>query len=330
MRPTAPLSHLTRRDFLRVGTLAAGAFTAWAPDLFASGDSQVTTPVIDTHIHLYDPGRPGGISWPRVNDEILYLPHLPSLFQSLTEKPGVVGTVVIEGNAEPVDNQWVLDLAKDNPVIVGYIGRLMPGTSGFAPLFDRYAENPIFRGLRLSQPMLAKGWDLPDFQADLLRLEERDLTLDIVGGEPVLADVARIAKLAPGLRIVIDHLPFQEWNRNLDATRAALQEVARLPRVYGKISHVARRVDGQLVTDPEYYRPQLDLLWELFGNDRVIYGSNWPVSDLIAPYGDIFKIVADYARGRGASVAEKYFWENSIAAYHWQPRGRAAALMEKA
>ena len=141
----------------------------------------------------------------------------------------------------------------------------------------------------------------------------------------LLLHLPRIAKtVAPGLRLVIDHLPFAEWERDPAAMRTALREAALLPNVYAKISDVLRRVDGRLMTDAGYYRPRLDALWELFGEDRVIYGSNWPVSDLVAPYASVLKIVADYVNGRGPVAAEKYFWRNSFAAYRWQPRGAFA------
>jgi len=317
-----PDFFMTRRKFLRTGALAAGALATF-PELRADESPLPTGPVIDAHIHLYDPARPGGIPWPPKDDAVLYSPHLPADFEALTGKLGVVGAVVVEAVAGPADNEWVLELARENPIIVGYIGRLTPGTPEFSAQLDRYAGSPIFRGLRLTQPMLAQG--ATGFENDLRRLEERKLTLDVVGGEPMLPGVLHLAKTFPGLRIVIDHLPFQEWDAA--AVPPVLGELARLPNVFGKVSHVGRRVDGRFVSDPAYYRPRLDALWEIFGSDRLIYGSNWPVSDRIAPYADILGIMTDYFHGRDRAVAEKYFWKNSLAAYSWQPRGQAAGLV---
>jgi len=83
-----------------------------------------------------------------------------------------------------------------------------------------------------------------------------------------------------------------------------------------------------VVEDAAFYRPGLDTLWELFGPDRVIYGSNWPVSNLAAPYDKVYQIVADYVGTLGREKAEKYFWRNSLAVYRWQPRGPAAGLFK--
>jgi L-fuconolactonase len=320
------LAHLSRRGLLRRGALAVGG-TALGSNFFEVAAAPLGQPIIDAHIHLYDPTRPGGIHWPPRDNAILYSPHLPRQFRTVTEGLGVVGAVVIEAEARPDDNRWVLDLAKTEPLIVGYIGRLTLGQSDFTSNFDRYVENPIFRGLRLKAEMLADGMGQKMFEADLQRVAERQLTLDLVGGAALLPHLPRIAKTAPGLRLVIDHLPFAEWERDPAAMRTALREAALLPNVYAKISDVLRRVDGRLMTDAGYYRPRLDALWELFGEDRVIYGSNWPVSDLVAPYASVLKIVADYVNGRGPVAAEKYFWRNSFAAYRWQPRGAAGRLV---
>jgi L-fuconolactonase len=306
--------HFSRRGFLRKGMLAAGVI-GLGPAFCSSAEPRPGQPIIDAHIHLYDPTRPGGVRWPPRDNAVLYAPHLPKQFRTATAGVNIVGTIVIEANAWPEDNRWVLDLARTEPLIIAYIGRLNPGHAGFAANFDQYVKNPIFRGLRLSAEMLAVGIGTKLFDSDLQRLAEHKLSLDLVGGPDVLPYVSRVEKIAPGLPMVIDHLPFAP------AGRATLRAAAALPNVFAKISDVLRRVDGKLVTDPGYYRPPLDLLWELFGEERVIYGSNWPVSDVIGSYQDVFKVVADYANDRGRAAAGKFFLKNSLAAYQTKLRG---------
>ena len=327
---------LRRRSFLKgVGTAAAGLLLDGAGSgtlhgLCAEAGSARPCPSIDTHIHVYDPARPQGVPWPPKNLDVLHSTHMPARFVTLTERLGVVGAVVVEASPWVEDNQWVLDVAKDNPIIVGFIGNLEVGQPQFASQLKRFAANPLFRGLRLRDVTIPKGPGEAAFVADMKRLADRQLTLDVVGDTPILADVLRIKKMAPDLRVVIDHLPFHAWDKDgAAAMRDALKEVAQLPRVYIKISDVSRLVGGRLVEDPEFYRPGLDVLWSLFGPDRAIYGSNWPVSDLVAPYASMYKIVAGYFAGKGEADAQKFFWKNSLAAYSWVPRGKAASLVRK-
>jgi predicted TIM-barrel fold metal-dependent hydrolase len=79
-------------------------------------------------------------------------------------------------------------------------------------------------------------------------------------------------------------------------------------------------VDGRVPKEFAFYKPRLDELWEIFGEDRLLYGSDWPNSDQWAPYEDVFRIVHQYFTGKGPAAAEKFFWKNSIAAYRWIKR----------
>lgn len=281
---------------------------------------------IDTHTHFYDPTRPQGVPWPNKTETLLYQPYFPQEFVTLTQPFGIVGTVVVEASPWLEDNQWILDLAKDNPSIVGFIGNLKLGEAAFATNLKRFRRNPLFRGLRVGERTIAEGLGQRTFASDLQRIGEQRLTIDVIGGAAFLPNVVRIAKLAPKLKIVIDHLPFSVWDNNVAAMRAALSEVAALPNVYAKVSNVVRRVDGRVRDDLAFYRPPLDGLWELFGTDRLVYGSNWPVSERVAPYATVHRIVAEYFKAKGQAAAEKYFWRNSLTAYGWQRRGAAQRL----
>ena len=71
--------------------------------------------IIDTHTHFYDPSRPQGVPWPGPENELLYRTVLPEHYRQIAEPEGVTGTVVVEASAWLDDNQWILDLAKDDP-----------------------------------------------------------------------------------------------------------------------------------------------------------------------------------------------------------------------
>lgn len=303
-----------RREFLRKGALATGAM------LFGTscrGDPKLFIPrkIVDSHVHFYDPIANPGNNWPPADNAVLYAPHTPDQFRALTSGMGIVGVVVIEAEARPQDNQWVFNLARNEPLILGYIARLVPGNPDFAGYFAQYLKNPVFRGLRLREDDLARGLGHAGFERDVRHAGEHGLTFDLVGGPGILASALRLARITPGARLVVDHLPFPEWDDRPEAMREALKSVAALPNAYAKVSNVLRRSNGELVTDPHRYSPRLDVLWELFGDDRVVYGSNWPVSDMIGPYASVLQVVSDYVGRRGSAAGGKFFWRNSQAAY---------------
>jgi len=250
--------------------------------------------IIDTHTHFYDPTRPQGVPWPAKTEAQLYRRVLPEEFRRLAAPLGVTGTVVIEASPWLEDNQWLLDLARDEPVIVGVIGHLNPGTPEFREHLRRFAANPRFRGIRLGGAALANR--APAFLDDLRRMSDAGLTLDAIGGPAIFGDVLRIAGRLPGLRVVIDHLPF---------AAPPPPELAAHPQVFAKVS--GARPGGS--------REALDQVWEVFGADRVVYGSDWPVSARAAPYARILTTVREYFSAHGPLAMEKYFWKNSVEAY---------------
>jgi predicted TIM-barrel fold metal-dependent hydrolase len=139
----------------------------------------------------------------------------------------------------------------------------------------------------------------------------------------LLLDVVRLTDRIPNLRLVIDHLPQLEPPADAPARRGyegTLRQLGQRPQIYLKISEVLRRVDGRVPLDLKFYKPRLDELWDIFGEDRLIYGSDWPNSDLWGPYPQMLTVVREYFMSKGAAAAEKYFWKNSVAAYRWVKR----------
>ena len=138
-----------------------------------------------------------------------------------------------------------------------------------------------------------------------------------------MADLVRLTDRIPSLRVVIDHLPWLEpptESRARSAYESNLRELGKRPQVYVKVSEVLHRVGGRVPDDLNFYRPRLDEFWEIFGQDRLIYGSDWPNSDPFGTYPQVLKIVREYFTGKGKVAAEKFFWKNSIAAYRWVKR----------
>jgi L-fuconolactonase len=316
---------MNRRTFL-LGTSTATAALGFPQLTRAAIPAAGSIPAIDTHTHFYDPTRPEGIPWPPASNALLYRPVLPPEFAALTSRHHVVGTVVVEASDRVEDNQWILDLAARDESIVGFVGHLKPGTPGFAANLRRFAANPLFRGLRLRLADLNRLGD-PAHDAELRRIADAGLTVDVLGGAATLGKVEALAAAFPALPIVINHLPFKDWDGQPTAARAALRNVAAQKNVVVKLSEVVRRVNEVIIEDPAFYRPMLDTLLDLFGPERVLFGSNWPVSDRIAPYGTVHRVVADYFASQSRAVAERYFWRNSLAIYRWQPRGAAASLI---
>ena len=125
---------------------------------------------------------------------------------------------------------------------------------------------------------------------------------------------------------MIDHLPQAVPPDDPQARRSYEQDLAALgkrPNVYVKGSEILRSRKGPVSVDLNLYRPWLDEIWEMFGEDRLLFASDWPNSDGIAPFATHVDIIREYVAGKGARATEKFFWKNSTVVYRWTPRDAA-------
>lgn len=304
----------------------AAAASSFDPADSASAGSE-SIPIIDTHIHLFDTLRPGGVPWPEKSDTVIYKPALPQRYVELSASEGVVGAIAIEASPLPSDNQWLLNVARNHPVMAGVVGDLIPGSPTYMSDLERLHGDPLFLGIRygnLWNRDLSQDLDKPGFVDGLKALAQAGLVLDSANPDAnLIAAIVKVAERVPDLRIVIDHLPHAPIPTDADERErywANLKLLAGSPRVFVKLSEIPVRENGKLITDPHHYQASLDSLWDIFGEDHVLFGSDWPNSDHVATYAQTFSIVRAYMARKSAAAREKYFWKNSVAAYRWQRR----------
>jgi L-fuconolactonase len=318
-------NQTSRRTFLKT-SLAGAVGGIVAGQLAMAQDSEIKPAlIIDTHTHFYDPTRPEGVPWPPKNDKLLYRRVLPEDYRALPKPQPVNGTVVVEASAWVEDNQWILDLAADDPFIVGLVGNLPVGSDAFSGQLERFTSNPLFRGIRIHGNRAKEGLDQPQFLAGLKQVARKDGAVDLLGGPGMLPVIDALAQAIPDLRLIIDHLagvridgqaPDAEW-------RKGMHRAARHKNVYCKVSGLVEgtgRNDGTAPKDTQFYQPVLDVVWNAFGEDRLIYGSNWPVSDRFASCATVQSIVTGYFREKGQGALDKFFWQNAQTFYKWVKR----------
>jgi L-fuconolactonase len=284
-------------------------------------------PIIDTHVHFFDTTRPQGVPYPEPN----VIPGLPvanpEKLREVVVPLGVVGAIEVEASPWVEDNLWVLEMAAKDPFMVGTVGNLEPDKPEFGEYLGRYHKNPLFRGIRYGNlwgRSLVTAVEKPEFIAGIKELIAADLTLDTANPNPDLIQaVVRLTDRAPGLRVVLDHLPGMEPPADEAGQRVVEKNLRELAsrNVFVKVSAVMRRVNGRVPTDLAFYKPRLDPIWDIFGEDRLVFASDWPNSaGNWVSYAAALAVVREYFMSKGRAAAEKYFWKNSLAAYKWVRR----------
>ncbi|OGV65422.1 MAG: hypothetical protein A2283_18030 [Lentisphaerae bacterium RIFOXYA12_FULL_48_11] len=310
---------LTRRRFIQSTALSAASI-CWGCSTVKKTDRPGPVKIIDTHVHFYDPSRPQGVPWPPKKDPLLYRTVLPADYRALPVPQPVDGVVVVEASEWVEDNQWILDLAAKDPLIVGLVGNLPIGTEEFTGHLKRFAVNPLFRGIRTRAGSFETRLSSSAFVRDLRAVADLGLCFDIHSPPAWVAQASLLARTIPNLRLIVNHVanvtitggsPPTEW-KNL------MQTLAEHPQIFMKVSGLvegSKCSNGDAPVNMEFYQPVLETLWNIFGVDRLIYGSNWPVSARFAHLATVQQIAMNFFATKGQDALDKVFYQNAQIAY---------------
>lgn len=318
-----PESGVNRRTFL-AGAAAATARTALGRSAAQSpGVDEI--PIIDTHIHLFDGMRPLGADYlgsPAY--QAISKTSLPSMYSPQARPAGIIGAIVVESSSWIDENLWYLEKCRTDPIMMGVSGTLDTGLSIFGKYLEHFHRDPLFRAIRARifpfyDEDNGKVTLKPEHVSNLKLLAEADLTLDTANpGMGLMRANVLLADAIPNLRIVMDHLPsFDPTPENQKAYELVVKDMAERPNIFVKLTEVyhPRLSDGVVVRDYEMLRTRLEYLYSAFGEDRVLFGSDYPNSYGVATIAEEVGLMKRFFSTRSRDSAEKYFWKNAMRIY---------------
>ena len=250
------------------------------------------TPIVDSHHHFWTPGRYDYYWMTGPALEPIRQPYRPADLQPLLTAAGVDLTVLVQTVPSVEETREFLEIAADTPFVAGVVG--------WVDLTDPVAETTLaeLRAGRGGEYLVGirhmvhdepdAEWLLrPDVQRGLQAVAHAGLAYDLLLRPRELPAALEVVKAHPHMRFVIDHLAKPE----IAAGRIA--EWTELISPFGEQSHVMCKLSG-MVTEanwsswtPEDLRPYVETVIDIFGIDRVMFGSDWPVSRLAAEYGQV-------------------------------------------
>jgi predicted TIM-barrel fold metal-dependent hydrolase len=274
---------------------------------------------IDAHIHLYDTRRPESATFlDPVKHEKIWFPHLAAEFTETAAPAGVGYAIVVEASMRREDNFWLMQQVDSSDRLLAFIGNLDPRDPWFVNDLELLSKSSKFRGIRI-RPKKPLNLADPEIINRLAELEKRKLVMElgINGMDPVL--VASIAHRYPWMNVVIDHLAggkvFSDANER-EKWKGQLRILAAEPNVFCKVSALFD-LSGQRPAplNSGYYDQLIDPVVDAFGPKRVMFGSNWTLSDLFGKYTDMVSMLDDYCERRKNIIPEQFYFENAKIAY---------------
>jgi L-fuconolactonase len=249
---------------------------------------------IDAHQHFwkYQPSTHG---WIDDSMAVLKRDFLPADLEPLLAAGGYQACIAVQAQLSVDETRWLLDLGERHPFIAGVVGWVDLCAPDVADTLRALAGRPRLRGIRHVVQAEPDDFMLrPDFQRGIAALGPLGLTYDILVYHRQLPAALALVERFPEQPFVVDHLAKPDIKGGLrDPWAAQMKALARHPNVFCKVSGMVTEADWAAWT-PADLHPYLDVVFEAFGPERLMIGSDWPVCLLGGEYARVMGTVEDY------------------------------------
>ncbi|PUB35349.1 L-fuconolactonase [Elizabethkingia sp. YR214] len=250
--------------------------------------------MIDTHVHFwqYDKVRD---SWIDDSMEVIRKDFLPSDLEELLVSNSVEGIVAVQADQSLTETRFLLDLAENNPKILGVVGWIDFLSDNFEEQLHTFRKYSKLKGWRHIVQAEPEGFlAYPQFVDNIRKLKAYNYTYDILVYYSQMGEVIEFAEKLPEQKLVLDHMGKPDlrrpeiafWKKNIAA-------LAKCENVYCKLSGLVTEAEKGKWTK-ETLEPYLDVIFEYFGTSRIMFGSDWPVMLLNTNYEEWMQLVKDY------------------------------------
>ena len=230
---------------------------------------------------------------------------------------GIGASIAVQADQSERETMFLLDCAAQHPEIAGVVGWVdlrAPNLPERLAYFSRFKKLRGFRHIVQAEPddrFLLRD----DFCRGIGCLREFGFTYDILIYPKQLTAACEFVDKFPEQPFVIDHLAKpQIRDRGIEPWREQMRRIAEHPNVYCKLSGIVTEADWAKWSD-EDCQPYLDVVFETFGADRLMFGSDWPVCLLAGTYGRVKGLIDAYTRGMSTADRDKIFGLNAARFY---------------
>jgi L-fuconolactonase len=240
-------------------------------------------PRIDSHMHVWQLSR-GDYGWLTPDLSAIYRDFTIEDVRACWEQAGIDYAILVQAAPTLEETRYLLSVAASEPQVKGVVGWIDMLAPDAVFQLERLASNRLLRGIRpMLQDIPDVGWMLKAELTPVYRaLVELGLSFDALVLPRHLANLLRLIERHPDLKIVIDHGAKPPIGERLDLWHEDLAQLANIPHIHCKFSGLVTECREQ--ASKAALEPVAQALLALFGPDRLMFGSDWPVCTLRSPY----------------------------------------------
>jgi L-fuconolactonase len=272
---------------------------------------------IDAHQHfwVFDPVRD---SW--INDDmrVIQRDFLPHDLHYVLQQNSMDGCIAVQADQSEEQNAFLLNLTEGNDFIKGVVGWVDLRAEDIAERLEFYSHTKLMKGFRhVLQGEANRALMLePDFKRGINLLAQYGFTYDVLIFPDQLKHAARLAQEFPQQKFVLDHIAKPHIkDGEIDDWATGIKLLAANKNVYCKASGMVTEADWHNWTNDTFTK-YLDVVFNAFGTDRVMFGSDWPVCLVAAEYDKMKAIVDEYCRQFSVAEQEIIFGGNAVRFYN--------------
>jgi len=271
---------------------------------------------IDSHQHFwrYDAVRD---AWITNSMAVLKRDFLPEHIAAEFAPNGIDASIAVQADQSENETMFLLGLAEKNKWIAGVVGWVDLSSPRVGERLEHFSHFPKLRGFRHIARAEADDRFLTreNFVKGVAQLRTFGFSYDILIYPKQLPAAIELVTLLPEQRFVVDHLAKPEIKSGTTAPWAAqMKEIAQNKNVFCKLSGLVTEGDWMHWKAGDF-KPYLDVVFDAFGADRLMFGSDWPVCLLAATYRQVEQIIEEYVKGFSQSHKEKIFGGNAARFY---------------
>lgn len=245
-------------------------------------------PILDSHHHLWQPAR-GDYFW-MTPDLPIARDYMPDDLAPLLRQAGVTKTILVQAADTEAETDFMLELAEQTGWIVGVCGWLDLESSDFPDRLRHYLQNPLWKSFRpMLQDLEEPDWILkPQVMDNLAHAARMGARFEMLTRLPQLPYAVEAITRTEGLKAVVNHISKPNIaSGEMEPWASQIAQLRDQGNVYCKLSGMVTEADAEHWT-PDDLRPYIAHVMDVFGPDRIMFGSDWPVALLAASsYGDV-------------------------------------------
>lgn len=272
--------------------------------------------IIDSHLHFWKYDRVN-YNWIDESMQIIQQDFLPGDIESVYQQNGVSGCVAVEAHQSANETTRLLHYASQNAFIKGVVGYVNLLEQNIDEQLLELSSHKKLKGFRMALQSQQPDYMLqPAFLNGISKLQPFNFTYDLLILPQHLDAALQLVSMFPQQRFVIDHMakPFIK-DKQLNGWQQGIEALSKHSNVYCKISGMVTEADWNSWSASDL-KPYLAIVTGCFGNERIMFGSDWPVCLVAASYERWLQTIQDYFADHNNQDRENFFSKNAAQFYN--------------